>query len=44
MAMASSTWSWPTMYGNTVSVLLGNGDGTFQDAADLCTGSSSLIR
>ena len=34
-ATAGSTWPSPTSVGNTVSVLLGNGDGTFQPQVDL---------
>ena len=38
-ATASPTWRRPTDGGNTVSVLLGNGDGTFAAKADYATGA-----
>jgi hypothetical protein len=34
MAMASGTWWSPTLVQNNVSILLGNGDGTFQPAVN----------
>ena len=43
-ATASPTWPTPNAVGNNVSVLLGNGDGTFQTARNFAAGSASLVR
>ena len=37
---ARPTWPWPTTISNNVSVLLGNGDGTFQAAVNYAAGRS----
>ena len=38
METPTRTWPWPIMASNTVSVLLGNGDGSFQTAVNYGAG------